>query len=75
MANPNHLRLLRQGFDVSNARRENLTAEPRLKPANLSGSNLQRAGLCGANTFDADLNKAALRGADLRRAMLIATTS
>jgi len=56
MANPEHVRILKQGFGVWNQwRKENPYVKPDLSVVNLSGANLSRANLSGA-----DLSKAVL---------------
>ena len=86
MANPEHLKILKQGVVVWNRWRE---ANPEIRPellgaklhgAHLKGVNFEGATLAGANLEDARLNRAVLRlanlraarfeGADLRRADL-----
>jgi hypothetical protein len=86
MANPDHLKMLRQGVDAWNTWRER---EPSTTPdlsgadlhevklsvadlsrANLHGADLSRADLRGANLHGADLSGADLIGADLSGANL-----
>ena len=77
MANPIHVKILNEGFEVWNAwRNEFLGSKPDLSGAdlnraNLTEANLTEANLTGADLFHADLDeanlsKANLRGADLR---------
>jgi uncharacterized protein YjbI with pentapeptide repeats len=77
MANPDHLRTLRQGVDAWNAwrKKRELFITPDLSEADLSGAdlrgaNLSRANLNGANLFRADLSGANLSEADLAEADL-----
>ncbi len=76
MANPEHLKILKQGVKVFNEwREENPDIDPVLQEANLrradlSGANLRRADLSGANLrsadlFDADLTRAKLSDTNL----------
>ena len=69
MANPEHLKLLREGVEGWNAWRTNDLIpdlrEADLSGANLSGANLNGADLNGANLFRADLSGANLAGANL----------
>jgi uncharacterized protein YjbI with pentapeptide repeats len=90
MANPDHLKTLRQGVDAWNAWRKGeppinhwWEAEPLfrldlsdadLREADLSGANLSGAYLYGANLFDATLSGANLLGANLREATLYGAT-
>jgi len=76
MANPEHLKILKQGVGVWNEWGEDnrgvkvdLT-EANLSEANLSGANLSGANLSGANLSEADLTKADLSEADLSGADL-----
>jgi len=66
MANPEHLKILKQGVEQWNKWREE---HPDVEP-DLSGANLLRADLYGANLRDANLAGADLRGADLSGANL-----
>jgi hypothetical protein len=71
MANPEHLKILKQGVEKWNKWREEhpeVTAD--LRGANLSGSDLHKAVLWEADLSRADLCKANLRGAILIRANL-----
>ena len=71
MANPEHLKLLRQGVTVWNAwRAENRFILPDLREANLSGADLVKANLRQANLGGAKLIDAALGGAVLAWANL-----
>ena len=64
MANPEHLKILKQGVKAwNNWRFNNLAIAP-----NLTGANLKRAELSGANLREADLSGAKLRGANLSHA-------
>jgi len=69
VANPEHLKLLREGVEGWNAWRTNDLIpdlrEADLSGANLSGANLNGADLNGANLFRADLSGANLAGANL----------
>ena len=68
MANPEHLELLQQGFEVWNAwRAKEPSVEPDLSGANLSGANLVWANLSSANLSGANLSGARLGLAYLRR--------
>jgi hypothetical protein len=75
MADPDHLKMLRQGVDAWNAwREENPDIIPDLSGSDLSvvhltGANLCKAKLTGADLFGANL-QANLTGADLNRAYL-----
>ncbi|HRI59339.1 MAG TPA: pentapeptide repeat-containing protein, partial [Saprospiraceae bacterium] len=61
MANPEHLKILKQGVEVwNNWRREN----PEVRP-DLSEAYLRDAILAGANLVNVDFSKANLRGADM----------
>ena len=72
MADPEHLKLLRQGVDVWNASRaKGPSIIPVLNGANLKGVNLNGANLEGANLNGANLEGAHLREADLSRAVLV----
>ena len=67
MANPEHLKILKQGVEVWNRwRKENPEVRPDLKEACLDGCRLARANLRGAN-----LHRAILAGARLDHANLI----
>ncbi|WP_287373159.1 pentapeptide repeat-containing protein [Prosthecochloris sp.] len=76
MANPEHLKILKQGVEVWNRwRKENPKIEANLREANLngaelSGSDLGRAYLGGANLGGAKLSGAELSGSDLSGAHL-----
>jgi uncharacterized protein YjbI with pentapeptide repeats len=73
MANPEHLKLLRQGVDVWNEWRLNQRMAnwrgPSIVP-DLSGANLSRANLGGANLTHAQLHRTVLSGANLNCAHL-----
>ncbi len=77
MANPEHLKILRQGVEVWNRWRvENPESEPslseaRLRRANLRGANLRGANLRGARLDRADLDSADLTGANFNGASLV----
>jgi len=82
MANPEHLKILKQGVEVWNKwRRENDRVEPDLSGIDLSGANLERidfsnSNLEGCNLSNAKLDNAAiflsdLSNSDLRNASLI----
>ena len=76
MANPEHVAKLQEGVDVWNAwRGQDWTIQPDFCEANLSGADLGRADLRGANLIEvnllgADLHEANLNGAYLREACL-----
>ena len=71
MANPEHLKVLKQGVEVWNRWREqNPEIRPDLTQADLREANLGLANLSGANLRRAYLYRANLRGADLSRANL-----
>jgi uncharacterized protein YjbI with pentapeptide repeats len=81
MANPDHLRKLKEGVESWNEwRKNNLTVHPNLSGADLhqadfsgadfSGADLSRAFLCQADLSLANLNEANLGEADLREANL-----
>jgi len=82
MANPEHLKALKEGVEAWNAWREvNPETKPNLSGADLSGAHLRKARLSGADLsgasldgadlHDADLRSADLQGADLRGADLV----
>ncbi|MGA2240960.1 MAG: toll/interleukin-1 receptor domain-containing protein [Verrucomicrobiota bacterium] len=74
MANPEHLKILKQGVKVWNRwREENRDERPDLSYAKLSGAILSGAILNGAVLSRADLSYAELDGAHLIAANLIAT--
>ena len=84
MANPEHVKILKQRVDVWNRWREkNPDVEPDLIGANLSGTNLSgadlsdidlsKANLIEANLIEANLIGANLNGANLRKANLNGT--
>jgi hypothetical protein len=66
MANPEHLKILKQGVKVWNAWRK----EHENERIDLSGANLSNAKLSPVDLSDANLNDAFLFGADLSRANL-----
>ena len=81
MANPDHIKILKQGFpDWNEWREENPNTEPDLRKADLretylGKTDLRKADLAGADLreavlSDAFLDQANLRGADLRKAIL-----
>ncbi len=81
MANPEHLKILKQGVEVWNKwREENPDTKVDLREADLSGghfsginffaADLSEAKLIGANLSNAQLSKAHLRGSNLARANL-----
>jgi hypothetical protein len=71
MANPEHLRILKEGVDVWNKwRAEHLEIRPDLNEAYFNGANLSGADLSRAKLGGADLRRANLSGADLRGAGL-----
>jgi hypothetical protein len=80
MADPEHLRILKQGVEEWNSWRGDVEVRPDLRGANLRGANLRAAYLEGANLSEADLREATLfeahlfeadlSGADLSRADL-----
>ena len=83
MADPEHLKILRQGVEVWNAwKAQEPSARPDLTEANLFRADLRRADLrgahlhgarlVGAELIAADLSGADLSGADLREADLVA---
>jgi uncharacterized protein YjbI with pentapeptide repeats len=66
MANPEHLKLLRQGVDVWNALRKKEGLDfPDLREADLRGADLSGADLLAAQLFGADLREANLHNANL----------
>ena len=72
MANPEHVKILKEGVEAWNKwREENPGIVPDFYRADLSGANLNDANLNDANLNDADLGEADLSGADLGRAELI----
>src|ERR1035437_3252873 len=82
MANPEHLKILKQGVKIWNAWRKERELESisinlayaNLKRARLEGANLNSANLRGANLWQADLEKASLKGANLQKADLSCAT-
>lgn len=76
MANPEHLKILKQGVEAWNKwREENPDIKPDLSQADLSGANLSEAffgtaDLSAANLSEADLSEAFLEEADLTGADL-----
>lgn len=74
MANPEHLKILKQGVKVWNEWwNENPDIIPNLSGADLSGADLSRAQLSRANLRMANLSKAELRDADLREVIFVNT--
>lgn len=72
MANPEHIKLLKQGVEGWNKwRREHRDITPALGGADLSGANLDNADLIGANLNNTSLVNASLIDADLRGASLL----
>jgi hypothetical protein len=82
MANPEHLKILKQGVEVWNAWREaNTSIKPDLREANLQGfslnsarlqeADLEGAILGGVHLVEAQLNNANLKGAQLVHAKLV----
>jgi uncharacterized protein YjbI with pentapeptide repeats len=66
MANPEHLKILKQGADAWNQwRTENPRKIPELRGANLSGADLHWPDLLGTNLSGTDLSQADLTEADL----------
>jgi len=64
MANPEHLKILKQGVSSWNEWREkNREVRPDLVQAHLGGADLGAAGLRGKNSYPAILTNADLRGA------------
>ena len=71
MANPEHLKILKQGVTAWNKwRKENPGVIPDLTGANLAEAHLVFADLRGANLSRAELDRSDFRGADLRGANL-----
>lgn len=71
MANPEHLKILKQGVEVWNRwRKENPETSPDLSGADLTGAYLGGADISGANLAKADLSKAHLNMAKLSLADL-----
>ncbi|HYO50531.1 MAG TPA: toll/interleukin-1 receptor domain-containing protein, partial [Chloroflexia bacterium] len=71
MANPEHVKILKQGIDVWNKwREEHPDVVPNLNRANLNETNLNGINLNEANLNGANLTDADLIGADLYRANL-----
>ncbi len=72
MANPEHVKILKEGAKVWNQwRGENPRIKPDLRVTNLIGANLSGANLIGADLSGANLIGADLSGADLHGANLI----
>jgi uncharacterized protein YjbI with pentapeptide repeats len=66
MANPEHVKLLRQGVDAWNKwRDDNLAARPDLRDAELTGAKLSHSDLSDAILRNANLREATLRSANL----------
>ena len=73
MADPEHLKILKQGIRTWNRwRKDHPDMVPDLCGAELGGSHLGEANLIGANLVGANLEGANLEGADLGRAHLVA---
>jgi len=71
MANPEHVKILRQGVELWNQwRKENSKIKPDLSRTNLSGTNLNGADLSNAKLMKVYLNIANLTNANLRNANL-----
>jgi len=71
MANPEHLKILKQAVEVWNHWRQENSAEMiDLRGADLHGATLRRANLSKANLSDTNLSGADLHGANLSRAIL-----
>jgi hypothetical protein len=71
MANPEHVKVVRQGAAaIAEWQRQNPDLTLDLGDADLSGANLARTHLAGANLSGADLSDVNLTSADLRRANL-----
>lgn len=71
MANPEHVKILKQGVQAWNAwRREHPDIRPDLVGADLNGSDLKVVDLSGANLREADLREANLWVAELSKADL-----
>ncbi|NQT04000.1 MAG: pentapeptide repeat-containing protein [Planctomycetes bacterium] len=74
MANPEHLKILKQGVDAWNKWRiENPDIEPDLTRANMPRADLSGADLSSVDLGSADLSGASLKGASLVRAKLVNT--
>jgi len=74
MAKREHLKKLKEGFEIWNKWREdNPGILPDLVKTNLRKADLQKADLSEVDFFEANLRCANLREADLRRANLIGT--
>ena len=72
MANEEHVKILKQGFEVWNKwRKENRGVSPDLSGANLSKARLSGTDLSGAILMRTNLRGAILRGVDLNGADLI----
>ncbi len=71
MANPEHLKILRQGIEAWNQwRQDQPQIHPDLREANLDGEDSRKADLSGADLSGAILNEAKLCGANLSQANL-----
>lgn len=71
MADPKHLKLLKQGADVWNKwRQDHPVTTPNFEEAQLQGVSLEKAWLSGANLQGANLRGANLERANLQRASL-----
>jgi hypothetical protein len=74
MANPEHVKILKEGFEAWNIwRGKNPSIAPDLNYANLRGADLSRASLSRADLSNADLRLANLEGTDLSGARLMRT--
>jgi uncharacterized protein YjbI with pentapeptide repeats len=73
MANPEHLKILKQSVDAWNQwREENLDVIPDLSGADLSGANIEKANLRRADLAGVILYRAKLLGVDLSDAVIVA---
>src|SRR5919199_279368 len=73
MANPEHLKILKQSVEAWNQwREENLDIKPDLSGADLSGANIEKANLYGADLAGVILYRAKLLGVDLSDAVIVA---
>ena len=71
MANPDHLKTLKQGVDAWNAwRAKEPLVRPEISGADLIAADLRRANLSGADLLAVDLSRADLSGANLERTSL-----
>jgi uncharacterized protein YjbI with pentapeptide repeats len=75
MANPNHIKILKQGVEFwNNWREENPDIMPELSEVDLSGTVLSKANLSGTNLHGANLTKADLGAAEPSEANLSCKT-